>query len=82
MDKTEIRVEGASYVEGESITDTLWVRSNRSWSLEAEENLNPQERTANVHLTIDGETSLYEYQLNKRHSEGIRYFIPGFNYNN
>jgi len=86
MDKTEVRVEGASYVEGESITDTLWVRSNRSWSLEAEEgaswftvsrnsginlgkvtkewpvvftfeeNLNPQERTANVHLTIDGET--------------------------
>ena len=86
MDKTEIRVEGASYVEGESIIDTLWVRSNRSWSLEAEENaswftisrnsginlgkvtkewpvvftfeenLNPQERTANVHLTIDGET--------------------------
>jgi len=34
------------------------------------------------HIILDGYTSLYEYQLNKRHSEGIRYFIPGFNYNN
>ena len=34
-----------------------------------------------THIILDGYTSLYEYQLNKRHSEGIRHFIPGFNYN-
>lgn len=33
------------------------------------------------HMILDGHTSLYEYQLAKRHSEGIRHFIPGFNYN-
>ena len=35
-----------------------------------------------THIILDGYTSLYEYQLQKRHSEGIRYFIPGFKYNN
>ena len=34
-----------------------------------------------THIILDGYTSLYEYQLQKRHSEGIRYFIPGFKYN-
>lgn len=34
-----------------------------------------------THIILDGYTSLYEYQLNKRHDEGIRHFVPGFDYN-
>lgn len=33
------------------------------------------------HIILDGYISLYEYQLNRRHSEGIRHFVPGFSYN-
>lgn len=32
------------------------------------------------HIILDGYTSLYEYQLNRRLSEGIRHFVPGFDY--
>jgi len=33
------------------------------------------------HIILDGYVSLYEYQLDRRHREGIRHFVPGFNYN-
>lgn len=35
-----------------------------------------------THVSLDGFESLYEYQLSKRHAEGITKFIPGFIYNN
>lgn len=60
-------------------TGAYKIKSNSSTAEEGrnEGNINSHGQ----HIILDGYTSLYEYQLAKRHSEGIRHFIPGFNYN-
>ena len=60
-------------------TGTRKVKSNSATSAQGRNEGNIHSH--GTHIILDGYTSLYEYQLNKRHSEGIRYFIPGFIYN-
>lgn len=60
-------------------TGVYKTKSNSSTAAEGRNEGNIHSHGA--HIILDGHTSLYEYQLSKRHSEGMRHFIPGFNYN-
>ena len=60
-------------------TGVYKTKSNSSTAAEGRNEGNIHSHGA--HIILDGHTSLYEYQLAKRHSEGIRQFIPGFQYN-